>query len=496
MVFFVDTNFFLQHKNINELDWSQVTSDKQVTIIVPKPVIEEIDRLKHDGNHRRARRSRTASSFFGRIIKSGEHPHVILTKTHQIKLDISWNPSLIQISNASENLNKNKADDMIVASMIAFKNLHSDANVSLLTGDNGPQLTCFSLDLPFVDIPDEWRLPPESDPRDKKINKLAEENRMLKAKSPKVSLQVIIGSDRNTEESKLIVQQCLKLSEEEVETIIEHYSERFPPKKFNSDNDDSHLNEEDNTVLKEARRTRALISTLRRPSEVDIENYTNTIYPAWQRHLRQYLVAYPSEKSKRLRILPFTVILENSGTYPIDGAILRIQTQAGALLCPPQSNYQYPYDVDIPEPPNPPKPPPGRADALRGSMAHLFDMNGSLIDEPKHEIYNATESAISLLSTEISNPPKHDPNTFYWRECKPLDASKEWGFTCDEFMHQDGSEEFNYYLVTTLAEEDMEIVLQVTLGARNLPKPVTIIQKKRIEIQEVSVFDELLEKAK
>ena len=50
MTYFVDTNFFLQCKNYSEINWSEITSDKEIIIIITRPVQIEIDRLKNDGN--------------------------------------------------------------------------------------------------------------------------------------------------------------------------------------------------------------------------------------------------------------------------------------------------------------------------------------------------------------------------------------------------------------------------------------------------------------
>ncbi len=41
-------------------------------VLISRPVVSEIDRQKHDGNSRRARRARAANSLFGQVLAEKE----------------------------------------------------------------------------------------------------------------------------------------------------------------------------------------------------------------------------------------------------------------------------------------------------------------------------------------------------------------------------------------------------------------------------------------
>jgi hypothetical protein len=73
MTYFTDSNFFLQCKKYDQLHWSDITGDKNITIIVTRPVQIEIDKLKNDGNSRRAKRAREITSLFRAMLGSNDN---------------------------------------------------------------------------------------------------------------------------------------------------------------------------------------------------------------------------------------------------------------------------------------------------------------------------------------------------------------------------------------------------------------------------------------
>jgi hypothetical protein len=52
MKLFVDTNFFLQPKEIRLLPWSEICEETELYVMIPRAVQGEIDRLKQDGSGR------------------------------------------------------------------------------------------------------------------------------------------------------------------------------------------------------------------------------------------------------------------------------------------------------------------------------------------------------------------------------------------------------------------------------------------------------------
>jgi len=63
-VIFLDTNIFIQCREIEQLPWGELfEKEKHIILVIPRTVLEEIDRFKQEGNSRRAKRARKANSF-------------------------------------------------------------------------------------------------------------------------------------------------------------------------------------------------------------------------------------------------------------------------------------------------------------------------------------------------------------------------------------------------------------------------------------------------
>ena len=111
MVIFPDSNLFLQCKSIKELPWHEISDGEDITIIISRPLQEEIDRLKHDGNKRRAKRARKANSFLRDIILSEEQELVIRESTPSVTMSFVFPESK---TNMDDRLDLSKPDDRII----------------------------------------------------------------------------------------------------------------------------------------------------------------------------------------------------------------------------------------------------------------------------------------------------------------------------------------------------------------------------------------------
>jgi hypothetical protein len=68
IILFPDTNVFLQCRALHEMPWREAVAAGAVDLWIAAPVQDEIDRLKGDGNQRRARRARDANRLFRDIL--------------------------------------------------------------------------------------------------------------------------------------------------------------------------------------------------------------------------------------------------------------------------------------------------------------------------------------------------------------------------------------------------------------------------------------------
>jgi predicted ribonuclease YlaK len=194
-ILFLDTNIFLQCRDLRDLPWDQVVGSENLLLLISRPVQEEIDRLKHDRNSRRAKRARKASSFIREIILTKDTRLSIRESAPRV--EISFPPPLIKQGGLPSILDLTRGDDQIIAEAFAFKNAYPDADVAILTHDTNPILTAERCGLPYVMIPDDWLLPPEPDVRDKKIEELERRLKELERACPQIEVvsQDSEGSD-------------------------------------------------------------------------------------------------------------------------------------------------------------------------------------------------------------------------------------------------------------------------------------------------------------
>jgi hypothetical protein len=178
--FFVDTNLFLQCRDLPEIPWSTISAGDTVELVVPRAVQIEIDRLKSDGNSRRAKRARLANSYFRQILLASDERLIVRDANPRVEITLA--PLVGTSTYSGWDLDPSKPDDSIIIELMAYRKSNADA--ALLSHDTYPLLIAKRLSLPFVAIPDEWLLGPESDDRDKKLHGLETRIARLEKASP------------------------------------------------------------------------------------------------------------------------------------------------------------------------------------------------------------------------------------------------------------------------------------------------------------------------
>ncbi len=84
-VFFLDTNIFLQCKDVDKLRWNEVAGNEdEILLLIPTPVEKEINNLKQDGNRRRSKRARIANSMMRDVLKAND-AKLILKKIQALR---------------------------------------------------------------------------------------------------------------------------------------------------------------------------------------------------------------------------------------------------------------------------------------------------------------------------------------------------------------------------------------------------------------------------
>lgn len=185
VVVFADTNVFLQCKALQDLPWKDLfDAADQIDLLVGAPVQDEIDRLKQDGNHRRARRARDTNNLFRQALDSAEEAMTIRESGPRVVLKFA--PALPAQRATPPTLDLTRADDRLIDEVRHYQTEvppHAVESI-ILTSDTGMRLRARRHHVSVADLPDSWLLPPESDSRDKEISKLRIELERLKSAAP------------------------------------------------------------------------------------------------------------------------------------------------------------------------------------------------------------------------------------------------------------------------------------------------------------------------
>jgi hypothetical protein len=211
----VDTNLFIQCKDLNDLPLKDLFGE-DFTLWVPRAVQREIDKFKTESNSRRQKRARKAASVFREVI-NGNNVGINI-ELSQIRLDV-----------IPDGLDRQAQDDMIVAE--AFYLRSQGKPVRVCTNDTGMILTARALSIEFFEVPEEWLLPPESSPKDKKIAELENRVSLLEKKYP----EIIIELEANTIVPN--IWHYNQLTHDELGTLVSSFQQRRP--QFYLDKEDN-----------------------------------------------------------------------------------------------------------------------------------------------------------------------------------------------------------------------------------------------------------------
>ena len=130
---FVDTNFFIQCRKYDKIDWEidELENVTEVVVLISTPVVSEIDRQKHDGNSRRARRARAANSLLGQVLEEKELVRQVGDK--RISIKFAPNYKLQDLKREVPELDVDRNDDELVATAWLYRQESQDKDVRVLT---------------------------------------------------------------------------------------------------------------------------------------------------------------------------------------------------------------------------------------------------------------------------------------------------------------------------------------------------------------------------
>ncbi len=480
-IYIVDTNFFIQCRNADELDWTLVSDSEEIHLVVSSPVLREIDFQKNRGGDRVGKQARKTHSVFREILVSSVDHKVMREKgTPIVKLILApeWEPS----EDFANRLNYDKADDELVGCLASYLKEHPEASVSLLTHDAGPMATAKRLKLPFTPIPDNWLSPPESTASEKKLLKLQQEVVRLQKTEP--TFQIHFRNKQSTNAGVLEYEHLVyePLTESEVLSLLAVITDRFPIES------DFGSSEPEERSVETAPFNFAGVTKAFTPASAEaITKYTEEDYPAWFEKCEALLRNLHVSSQKSSTPLTFTVAASNSGTRPGIDALITVQVQGEFQIRSKEDDEEEPnIAVEFPKAPKAPK---GRWKT--GVGGHFFDPSGAL--SKLHSAFQMHEGRSSASDSSLflskMPPRRRDANAFYWKPSRTSVPSDSVSLECEQWRHDDADEEFDFELVASQEPGAKNGLVKVSIKAANLSDSARANIPVKIAVRKVSSFE-------
>ena len=435
---FPDTNLFIQCRPLQELDWLNWSDFDEVHLVVCRPVQREIDSQKGRGNDRVGKRARQTNSLFRDIIAGESDYKLIRESKPQVRLLIE--PSCFPSPELGDCLDYGETDDRIVGCVHAYRQQNPESDIQLLTHDSGPMATARMISLPFVAVPDDWLLKPESNEAERENKRLRTELEQLRKAEPQFAISFPENDGNEINLFKFEFSTYEPLSKTEVYLKMDLLTRRFP---LVTDFGSREPMERQHPI-KLLGAVLDMKEVFTPASEQEIDEYTKQQYPAWvskcESMLRQLNVFL---EEKTLPII-FSFSAANEGTRPGNDVLVTIKAKGNFQIRPPQNNKDSVEQDDTDEVlslPLPPKPPEGKW-ATNSGRDRLIDP--SVLNKI---LTNLRDGPISFRSfpyplIDTSDFIHSDPNKFYYKSSSSEVPAESFNLECKQWRHGVGAEIF------------------------------------------------------
>lgn len=446
-IFAPDTNFFLQCKDADQLDWSLVCEAPSVLIVVLREVQKEIDRLKNGGNTRRSARARKLSTVLRDVIRSGQSEMTI--RGGGPVVSIAFAPRLDPDRERPAMLDASSADDRVVEEALACSHAYYNGELVLLTNDMYPLGVAREVGQAAVPIPDEWLLPPEKSEQDKMIARLQQRVAALEGRAPAIDISAYDGSGRKVQTFEGEMPFYPPLTDDFIASALAAIVGRHPEKTAFS------------SPLSHMRLGDAL-RTWQEPSAYEISQYSKA-YGKWRDETERRLGALADQLNRQACGVPATLVLANTGASAADRLLVDIKLKG--RICAPAPLDDEDEDDEEENPRAyfelPPAPPQGR-------FASIFDRVHDPYGFSRLGLYDGGPS-LNLPTPRFSR----ERHTFYWEYDDPEESSKRWRGECEDFRHGLEEERIALSLRSESADESgASGALKLIVSARNIAEPI------------------------
>lgn len=416
---FVDTNAFIQLRDLKDLPWRELfPAAAAIDILVSQTVIDELDRLKTGTNERRRNRARLALRLINTASEDSGFNVTLPHNALDLRLVIAM--GAVPDWSALPKLDRNRADDQLVAEVITFGN-----GAALLSHDSGPRIRARIMGIQAYEPPETWLLPEERTDDQRKIAQL---ERMLEnALSDRPRILASLGTlDEPRESFEFFIPVVEPLPETMQAKLVSAYLDRHPPRR------------------REERRELAMLVS---PMGDSASSYNRKL-DRFEDEVKKYFASLHQMVSRAGRAVPIYYAVKNDSGVAAQGLRIEMHVDGDASLFAEQEDAESFFGV------RGPPALPVFDDGL-SSLSHMHRVNA--------------------LSRALSQP--RDPTAFYWftrpkygdaegaLQCTDFRATRLW--ESDIWVCPDGKE---------------PCTLRLDVSATNLPSPV--VRTASISIEE------------
>jgi hypothetical protein len=449
---FPDTNIFLHCRPIHDLPWHEVFEFDVLHLKIAGTVVDEIDRLKRDGNPRRAKRAREANSLFRQML--ADPSGSVSLQSGGKSVVISFAPPLLANRTTPVTLDRTRGDDSLIEEALIYA--QEQLFTVLLTGDTGVDLRARRHSLATSVIPDSWLLPAEPDERDKRIRELEQRVGKLEVIAPKLVLGVRVDGAA-VRELQLTLPHYAPLTSDEIDGLMQQLRKKHPcATEFPDPPEPKARNEFEKRLLSVAR------ANLIGVSKDEIAKY-ETEYASWEQSAQETFSRWANLLNAKYRWHQLVIEIDNTGAASAQHLLLEIELHNGLKAGvstdgdtqPKLYNLAQHYS-DAPvlkRPPNPPRAMSSWEKATSGwrsnalidpfRVPHLPDYRGPVAGaRDRHALY-VREDEDELLAS--------------------------WSIECEEFRHGLGSRDIYCWVMVPSHVQPASSRLYLRATAANLP---------------------------
>ena len=209
---FLDTNIYLHYIDVEQINWNKIVEDADITIVVPRITLREIDQHKDQSRGKIQKRAKAISAKFAQIFLDG--------KAFKYTFALCDEPAASSFDGGKFNIHIN--DDWFILS--ALHSNYDVADIVVISSDTNLLLKAKENGLDFRKMSDEYRLKEELSDEEKEIKALKIELEKYKNRQPKPS--VIFEKE---ESDKQILKRPNKRDlEDELSIYMENLKKEYP----------------------------------------------------------------------------------------------------------------------------------------------------------------------------------------------------------------------------------------------------------------------------